>query len=91
MLLIKLNVIMNKNWQIKLGILLVILSGIAFAFIFIIPLLEMDNKYKIIGSSTAFILMEVFFWIGGILIGKELFVKYKSYLNPRNWTNKKDR
>jgi hypothetical protein len=32
-----------------------------------------------------FIFAEVTFWVGGILMGKELFDKYKSLLNPKNW------
>jgi len=29
------------------------------------------------------------FWSGGFLVGKEILSKYKSYLNPKNWFNKK--
>ena len=76
---------MKKNKFIKLGILLILLSGVAFALIFIIPFLKIENKLKVMGSGVAFVTMEVLFWVGGILIGKELFSKYKSYLNPRQW------
>ena len=81
---------MKKNKQIKLGILLILLSGVAFAVMLLIPFLELENKTKVIGSSSAFVAMEVLFWTGGLLVGKELFIKYKSYLNPKNWFRKKD-
>jgi hypothetical protein len=29
--------------------------------------------------------MEIIFWSGGLLVGKELFTKYKKQLNPKNW------
>jgi hypothetical protein len=32
--------------------------------------------------------MEVVFWSGGLLVGKELFTKYKNQLNPGNWFKK---
>lgn len=76
---------MNKNKQIKAGIFMILLSGVAFAAMLLIPFLELENKTKVIGSSSAFIAMEILFWAGGLLVGKELFKKYKSYLDPRKW------
>ena len=32
---------------------------------------------------------EISFWSGGILLGKELFSKYKALMNPVNWFKKK--
>ena len=55
----------------------------------VIPFLDLENRYKVIGSSSAFIAMEVLFYAGGFLVGKELFIKYKSYLNPKNWFRNK--
>lgn len=55
----------------------------------LIPFLDIESKQKVIGSSAAFIAMEVLFYAGGFLVGKELFVKYKSYLNPKNWFKNK--
>lgn len=80
---------MNKNTQIKIGIGLILLSGVSFAVMLIIPILEIESKNKVIGSTAAFITMEVLFYAGGFLVGKELFRKYKSYLNPKNWFKKK--
>lgn len=81
---------MEKNKQIKFGIILILLSGVAFAIMLLIPFLNFENQTKVIGSSAAFIAMEVLFWVGGLLVGKELFMIYKSYLNPKNWFKEKD-
>ncbi|HSO88942.1 MAG TPA: transporter suffix domain-containing protein [Draconibacterium sp.] len=78
----------SKNWQIKLGIFLMIFSGVFFAATFIIPLFDLPTKTKVIASTTSLVLMEVVFWSGGLLVGKELFTKYKSQMNPRNWFKK---
>lgn len=65
-----------------------IFSGVFFAATFIIPLLDIPTKTKVIASTTSLILMEVVFWAGGLLVGKELFTKYKQQLNPVNWFKK---
>ncbi len=80
----------SKNWQIKLGIFLMIFSGVFFAATFIIPMFDLPTRTKVIASTTSLILMEVVFWSGGLLVGKELFTKYKQQLNPKNWFKKKD-
>ncbi len=55
----------------------------------IVPFLDLDNKTKISITSILFITAEITFWSGGLLVGKELFSKYKSYFNPKNWFKKK--
>ena len=80
----------KKNWKLRLGIFLMILSVILFLSLPVVPFLAIDNKTKITASTVIFILAEITFWSGGLLVGKELFSKYKSYLNPKNWFVKKN-
>jgi hypothetical protein len=75
----------TKSRHIKLGIFLMIFSGVFFGATFIIPLFDLPTKTKVIASGTSLVLMEVVFWLGGLLVGKELFTKYKNRLNPKNW------
>ncbi len=65
-----------------------IFSGVFFAATFIIPLFDLPVKIKVIASTTSLVLMEVVFWSGGLLVGKELFAKYKQKMNPKNWFKK---
>lgn len=67
-----------------------IFSGVFFAATLLIPLLDLPTKTKIIAATTSLVLMEIIFWLGGILVGKELFIKYKKQLNPANWVKKKE-
>ena len=78
----------KKNY-IKLGIFLMVFSGVFFAATLIIPFFDLPTRTKVIASTTSFVLMEVVFWLGGLLVGKELFTKYKKQLDPRNWFKKK--
>lgn len=77
------------NWKIKLGILLMIVSVPLFLFLPAIPFLNVDNTDKVKITTIVLIVAEVLFWSGGLLVGKELFSKYKSYLNPVSWFKKK--
>jgi hypothetical protein len=79
---------MGNKFSIILGIVIIIISSILFLSLFAIPFLKIPNAYKIGITSITFIVAEVLFWIGGFLVGKELFIKYKKYLNPKNWFNK---
>jgi len=79
----------KQDWKFKLGLGLVILSVLFFLFLPFIPLLHIEAKDKILLSTFVFVLAEVLFWTGGLLLGRQLFNKYKSYLNPKNWFNSK--
>ena len=79
----------KDNLKIKWGISLMVLASVLFLCIPVVPFLNIDSKTKITISTILFILGEVTFWGGGLLVGKELFTKYKSYLNPKNWFKKK--
>jgi membrane protein DedA with SNARE-associated domain len=80
---------MQKTWKFKTGIFLIILSTLFFTSLLAVPFLDVTGKTKITVSTIAVILGEITFWVGGILLGKELLTKYKSYLNPKNWFIKK--
>ena len=68
---------------------MMIFSGVFFGATFIIPLFDLPTKTKVIASTISLILMEIVFWAGGLLVGKELFTKYKQKLNPVIWFRKK--
>jgi len=67
-----------------------IFSGVFFAATFVIPMFNLPSKTKVIAITTSLVIMEVVFWAGGLLVGKELFTKYKQNLNPVNWFKKKN-
>jgi hypothetical protein len=78
---------MENKLNIELGIIIIIISSILFLLLFAIPFLKIPTAYKIGIAAIELIVAEVLFWIGGFLVGKELFAKYKKYLNPKNWFN----
>jgi len=78
----------KKKIILKIGIVLMIISVPLFLLIPVIPFLDLETKTKVTVSTALLVAGEVLFWAGGILVGKELFTKYKSFLNPKNWFKK---
>ena len=80
----------KKSWQLRLGIILILACIPFFLAIPVFPFLELENKLKITLGTVSLVIGEVLFWSGGLLVGKELFTRYKSYFNPKNWFKKKN-
>jgi len=76
---------MKKTIKFKIGLVLLGISIVAFLLLPVIPFLDIEKGMKYAVSTGLFIFAEITFWVGGILMGKELFDKYKSLLNPKNW------
>jgi hypothetical protein len=84
----KYTIMQNKNFRIRLGIFMMIFSGVFFGAALVIPMLDIPVKVRVIAVTVSLVLMEIVFWAGGLLVGKELFVKYKQRLNPLRWFKK---
>lgn len=79
----------KKNWKMKLGLFLMLLSTLIFMSLLIVPLLKIIGKEKITITTIIIVAGEITFWSGGLLVGKEILGKYKAYLNPKKWFKKK--
>jgi hypothetical protein len=78
-----------KKLKFRLGIILISVSVMIFLTLFAVPFISMDAKVKI-ALTTAFIVAgEVMFWLGVILIGKEVYLKFKEKLKSGEWLEKK--
>lgn len=81
----------KTNWKLRLGLILIIVSIPLFLSLPFIPFLNLENNQKLTFTTIVFISAEVLFWSGGLLVGKELFQKYKSRLNPITWFKKRSK
>jgi len=81
----------KKNWKLRLGLILIIISIPLFLSLPFIPFLKLENNQLLTITTIVFISAEILFWSGGLLVGKELFQKYKTQLNPKNWFKKKSK
>ena len=80
---------MKRSRYFKWGIVLLILCVLAFLAIPAVPFLPIGDGAKVTLGVILFVIGEVTFWTGGILLGKELLSKYTTRLNPKNWFKRK--
>lgn len=79
----------RPGWK-KAGMALVILSCVFYGALLLVPLTPYKVSTKAIISTTLVVLGEASFWLGGFILGREIVVKYRKYLNPVNWFKKRD-
>lgn len=76
---------MKNNFQMKAGIVLIIISSVIYLLLFAVPFLKISSSLKLTLVPVIVIAGELAFWAGAFFVGKELMKKYRSYLNPFNW------
>ncbi|QHE50904.1 transporter suffix domain-containing protein [Pontibacillus sp. HMF3514] len=77
---------LQKPWIYKVGIVLIVSSILIWVLSPIaIPLLPLTNEVKVISITSSLIIGEVIFWIGALMVGKEVANKFRKSLNPINW------
>lgn len=81
---------MKNKLLYKIGWGLIVVSVLWWGLIVVVPFFPLSLKMKATVITAAIVLAEVFFWLGAVLVGKEVVAKYKAYLNPKNWGKKKD-
>jgi len=53
------------------------------------PFIGLDMKALLSYSTIIIIAGEAMFWIGTLLVGKEVWNKYKNYIKSGSWLEKK--
>ncbi|MBO1057505.1 MAG: transporter suffix domain-containing protein [Dolichospermum sp. JUN01] len=68
----------------KLGLVLIIISFLPWLIIaVIVPFIPISLAQKALLIPALLVLAEVLFWLGALLVGKEVVQKYRRYLNFR--------
>jgi hypothetical protein len=75
----------NKNWKLRTGVIILIISFSTTPMILATPFLGLPGKTKVLIVTILVVIGNITFYSGGYLVGKELFDRYKSRINPRNW------
>lgn len=73
------------SWTRWCGIALVGLSFALYGGLALVPWLSWSLEGKVGLSSLLVILGEVSFWIGGLILGKQVIARYRRVLDPRWW------
>ncbi|MEI6577733.1 MAG: transporter suffix domain-containing protein [Bacteroidota bacterium] len=69
----------------RFGIILILMSGIFFGLIFAVPFLPYTIGQKGIITTVLVVCGEIAWWVGVVILGKEVVAKYKKFLDPRKW------
>jgi hypothetical protein len=69
----------------KLAWAMIASSFVLYASLFLIPFLSWGARPKLVLFGVLFVISEVTFWGGGLILGKELFQRYRAYFNPMSW------
>ncbi|MGE7764933.1 transporter suffix domain-containing protein [Peribacillus sp. NPDC096540] len=80
----------SKSKFYKIGMGFLIISLLTWIIPVIAPFTPFPTKVKAGVITGAIVFAEVMFWVGALLVGKEVAAKFKSYLNPKNWRKEKE-
>jgi len=65
-----------------LGLLLIAISTIAYLLLLAVPLLDVSAAARAGMAGGLIVVGEVAFWGGAVLLGREVFARFRQYLNP---------
>jgi hypothetical protein len=68
-----------------IGVGLIVLSFLLYGGLLALPFRPISLRSKLVLSSLLVIGGEATFWVGSIVVGKEVITRYKRYFNPRSW------
>ena len=78
-----------RKLKFRFGIVLILISILIFFLLFAIPFLPLDIKIKLALTPVLFVSAELLFWLGIVLIGKEVYQSFKAKLKSGQWLGKK--
>jgi hypothetical protein len=78
-----------KKWKFRFGIVVILISIAVFFVLFAIPFLSISVKTKLALTPALLVAGEVLFWLGIVLIGKDVYLKFKAALKSGEWLSKK--
>ena len=81
---------MNKSrLKFRIGIGVILISIAVFFMLFAIPFLQMELKTKLTLTPILLVAGEVLFWLGIVLIGKDVYLALKTKIMSGEWLGKK--
>ncbi len=75
----------HKKLSFKIGMGLLIGSVLIFIVPITVPFSPLAGALKATIITGSIIAAEGMFWIGAVLVGKEVAGKFLGYFNPKNW------
>lgn len=67
------------------GVACLVVSCLLYAGLLLVPFLPFGFGGQALVSAGLVLVGEAAFWVGCLLAGRELMVRYRKQLNPRTW------
>jgi hypothetical protein len=74
-----------------LGIILLVAAVLFWVAAPAVLLTPLSTAQKVWTSSAFLVLGEVAFWVSAVVLGREVFRRYRRFLDPRGWFGKERR
>ena len=71
------------NWKKWIGVGLILISGVWFAMLIVVPFTLLALWLKALLEVVFLVLMEVFFWLGTLIVGKQAVSHFWARLKSR--------
>lgn len=79
---------MKDRFRQKLGFYAILFSFGLWGVVALVPFLSLGIAATTITIAVLLVVSEFLFWLGILLVGKQLAERYRQHLNPRAWLNK---
>lgn len=70
-----------QKFKFRFGLLLILVSIPVFLSLFSLPFLPVETKIRILLAPVLLVAGELMFWLGIILIGKDVYLGFKAKIN----------
>ena len=74
-----------------LGLVLLVAAVVFWVAAPAVLLIPLSAEQKVWMGSAFLVLGEVAFWVSAVVLGREVFRRYRSVLDPRRWFDEKPR
>ena len=81
----------KTNFHAKLAISLLVFSFVPYGLMLSLPYFSLSLKENAICVTACIVSAEVIQWIAILLVGKQLFAKYRKRLMPLKWIKRKNK
>ena len=80
----------NRRWKVWAAVAgTLVVPSLLWAAILLVPFLPLTTGGKLWASGGLAVAAEVVFWVSALLLGREMALRYRRHLNPRNWFRKR--
>ncbi len=75
--------------RVAVGVALVLVSGLLYLAVLVVPFLALSTAQKVGAAAALVVLAEAAFLVAALMLGREVVRRYRRFLSPRYWLDKR--